>query len=92
MGQSINHTTVHRRLQELAGNHDPFGVMKERAFRFLVVDGTKVHLQGPAGKDVIVYRGRGPIEPRFRKNRLDKSCSLGYCRVDESGQAIQRQF
>jgi hypothetical protein len=33
----------------------------------------------------------GPIEPRFCKNRLDKSCGLGYCRVDESRQAIQRQ-
>ena len=40
---------------------------------------------------VIVYRGRGPIEPRFCKNRLDKSCNLGYCRVDEYGQGIERQ-
>jgi hypothetical protein len=37
---------------------------------------------------VIVYRG---LEPRFCKNRLDKSYSLWYCRVDESGQAIERQ-
>ena len=45
----------------------------------------------PQSLSVIVYRGRGPIEPRFCKNRLDKSYSLWYCRVDESGQAIERQ-
>jgi len=58
-GQSMSHTTVHRRLQELAQSHDPFGVMKERAFRFLLVDGTKVHLQGLAGKDL------GHVEMRW---------------------------
>src|SRR3990167_6126929 len=49
-----------------------------------------IHMGGGVNS-VIVYRGRGPIEPRFCKNRLDKSCSLGYCRVDESGQGIQGQ-
>src|ERR671924_423168 len=58
-GQSISHTTVHRRLQEFAASHDPFGMMKDRAFRFLVVDGTKVHLQGPLGKDL------GQVEMRW---------------------------
>ena len=58
-GPSMSHTTVHRRLQELAASHNPFGVMKERAFRFLLVDGTKVHLQGPLGKDL------GQVEMRW---------------------------
>ena len=58
-GVSMSHTTVHRRLQELAASHDPFGPMKERAFRFLLVDGTKVHLQGPLGKDL------GQVEMRW---------------------------
>ena len=58
-GQSMSHTTVHRRLQELAASHDPFGPMKDRGFRFLVVDGTKVHLQGPLGKDL------GQVEMRW---------------------------
>jgi len=58
-GPSMSHTTVHRRLQELAASYDPFGVMKERAFRFLLVDGTKVHLQGPLGKDL------GQVEMRW---------------------------
>jgi len=58
-GLSMSHTTVHRRLQELATSHDPFGVMKDRAFRFLLADGTKVHLQGPAGKDL------GQVEMRW---------------------------
>ncbi len=58
-GQPMSHTTVHRRLQELARSHDPFGPMKERGFRFLLVDGTKVHLQGPAGKDL------GQVEMRW---------------------------
>ena len=58
-GQSMSHSTVHRRLQELAQSHDPFGVMKDRAFRFLLVDGTKVHLQGAAGKEL------GQVEMRW---------------------------
>lgn len=58
-GQSMSHTTVHSRLQKLARSHEPFGSMKDRAFRFLVVDGTKVHLQGPAGKDL------GQVEMRW---------------------------
>lgn len=58
-GQSMSHTTVHRRVQRLAGRHDPFGSMKERGFRFLLVDGTKVHLQGGAGKDL------GQVEMRW---------------------------
>lgn len=58
-GQPMSHTTVHRRLQELARSHDPFGEMKGRAFRFLLADGTKVHLQGSAGKDL------GQVEMRW---------------------------
>ena len=58
-GVSMSHTTVHRRLQEFARRHDPFGAMKDKAFRFLVVDGTKVHLQGPLGKDL------GQVEMRW---------------------------
>lgn len=58
-GASMSHTTVHSRLQELARSHDPFGAMKDRAFRFLVVDGTKVHLQGPLGKEL------GQVEMRW---------------------------
>jgi hypothetical protein len=58
-GHSSSHTTVHRRLQEFAANHDPFGSMKERDFRFLLVDGTKVHLQGALGQDL------GQVEMRW---------------------------
>jgi hypothetical protein len=58
-GQSSSHTTVHRRLQEFATRHDPFGSMKDKAFRFLIVDGTKVHLQGPLGQDL------GQVEMRL---------------------------
>lgn len=56
-GQSMSHTTVHGRLQEFAHSHCPFGEMKAIPFRFLIVDGTKVHLQGPLGKD----RGRAEM-------------------------------
>ena len=58
-GQSMSHTTVHSRLQQFASSHEPFGPMKDRAFRYLVVDGTKVHLQGPLGKDL------GQVEMRW---------------------------
>ena len=59
VGVRMSHSTVHRRLQELAVEQDPFGSLKERAFRYLVVDGTKVHLQGPLGKDL------GQVEMRW---------------------------
>jgi hypothetical protein len=58
-GVSMSHSTVHRRLQELAASHDPFGPMKDKGFRFLLVDGTKVHLQGPSGTDL------GQVEMRW---------------------------
>jgi hypothetical protein len=51
-GTTMSHTTVHNRLQEFAKTHSPFGEMKHIPFRFLLVDGTKVHLQGPGGKDL----------------------------------------
>jgi hypothetical protein len=51
-GQSMSHTTVHSRLQEFAQNHCPFGERKAFPFRFLIVDGTKVHLQGPSAEDL----------------------------------------
>ena len=57
--QSVGHTTVHRRLQEFAQTHNPFGEMKEIPFRFLLVDGTKVRLQGAGGKDL------GQVEMRW---------------------------
>ena len=56
--------------------------VQEGSFRFQYLEETL---------KVFVYRGLGPIESGFRKNRLDKSCSFCYCRVDESGQGIQRQ-
>ncbi|GFP19798.1 hypothetical protein HKBW3S03_01302 [Candidatus Hakubella thermalkaliphila] len=51
-GQSMSHTTVHSRLQEFAQSHSPFGERKAITFRYLLVDGTKVHLQGPSGQDL----------------------------------------
>jgi hypothetical protein len=58
-GVSMSHSTVHRRLQEFSASHDPFGPMKDKGFRFLLVDGTKVHLQGPSGTDL------GQVEMRW---------------------------
>ena len=48
--RSMNHTTIYRRLQKFAQDHEPFNNFKKRPFRFLLVDGTKVHLQGKRGK------------------------------------------
>jgi len=71
-GQSMSHSTVHKRLQVFAQEHCPFGEMKSIPFRFLIVDGTKVHLQGPFGKDLgqtemrwaLASQGAsGPFEP-----------------------------
>ena len=51
-GVSMSHTTIHRRLQQLATTHCPFGCRKDSAYRYLLVDGTKVKLQDPAGKNL----------------------------------------
>lgn len=58
----MSHTTLHHWLQRLAQEHCPFsarvgcasggGEKKSTPFRFLIVDGTKVHLQGPWGQDL----------------------------------------
>lgn len=58
-GRTMSHTTIHRRVQEFARTHAPFGVLKDRPFVWLVVDGTKVHLQGTKGKDI------GQVEMRW---------------------------
>lgn len=58
-GNSMSHTTVHNRLQGFAQRHCPFKEMKEIPFRFLLVDGTKVHLQGPSAEDL------GMVEMRW---------------------------
>jgi hypothetical protein len=50
--RSMSHTTIHRRLQKFAQDHEPFNSLKNRPFRFLLVDGTKVRLQGKKGKDL----------------------------------------
>ena len=71
-GQTMSHTTIHRRLQEFAGSHAPFGDLKDKPFVWLLVDGTKVHLQGKKGKDLgqaqmrwaLASEGAGkPFEP-----------------------------
>jgi hypothetical protein len=51
-GQHMSHTTIHRRLQQFAQAHDPFGDLKDKPFCWLLVDGTTVHLQGTKGKDL----------------------------------------
>lgn len=51
-GPSMSHPKVHRRLREFVQTHDPFREMKGIPFRFLLVDGTKVRLQGAGAKDL----------------------------------------
>lgn len=67
-GQSMSHTTVHSRLQEFAQNHDPFGNLKAVPFQFLLVDGTKVRLQGSCGENL------GQAEMRWALASLGPSC------------------
>ena len=71
-GQTMSHSTIHRRLQEFAGRHAPFEQLKDRAFLWLLVDGTQVHLQRQKGKDLgqaqmrwaLASEGEGkPFEP-----------------------------
>lgn len=58
-GHGPSKSTLHRGVQELAQKQGKWPSFKQRPFRFLMVDGTKVHLQGPGGKD------RGQVEMRW---------------------------
>jgi len=96
-GQAMSHTTIHRRLQEFARSHAPFGELKDRPFVWLLVDGTKVHLQGKKGKDLgqvemrwaLASEGEGqPFEPvgfwidtSWRQIRKDLAKRLNYAKL-----------
>ena len=69
-GQTMSHSTIHRRLQEFAGSHAPFGDLKERPFVWLLVDGTKVHLQGKRARTSGKRRCAGPWPRRERASPL----------------------
>jgi len=51
-GHGPSKSTLHRAVQELAERLGKWPYFKQRPFRFLMVDGTKVHLQGRKGKDL----------------------------------------
>jgi len=96
-GQTMSHSTIHRRLQEFAGSQAPFEDLKERPFVWLLVDGTKVHLQGQKGKDLgqaqmrwaLASQGEGnPFEPvgfwidtSWKRIRKDLAKRLDYARL-----------
>jgi hypothetical protein len=96
-GQTMSPSTIHRRLQEFAGSHAPFGDLKKRPFVWLLVDGTQVHLQGKKGKDLgqaqmrwaLASQGEGkPFEPvgfwidtSWKRIRKDLSKRLDYAQL-----------
>lgn len=51
-GQGPTKSTTYRWFREIAHTQGRWPPMKEVPYRFLMVDGTKVHLQGPGGKDL----------------------------------------
>lgn len=51
-GQSISHSTIHRRLQIFAEKCCQWPSMKDTPYCFLMADGTPVKLQGPGGQDL----------------------------------------
>jgi len=69
--QSMSHTTVHRRLREFAQTHNPFGEMKGIPFQFLLVDGTKVRLQGAKAKDLGLAEMRWALASRGSIHRFE---------------------
>jgi len=93
----MSHTTIHRRLQEFARTHAPFGDLKDRPFVWLLVDGTKVHLQGKKGKDLgqvqmrwaLASQGAGKpfelvgfwIDTCWKRIRKDLAKRLTYARL-----------
>jgi transposase-like protein len=51
-GSGPSKSTIHRRLREISRAYGVWPEMKKIPYRFLMVDGTKVHLQGPGGIDL----------------------------------------
>jgi hypothetical protein len=51
-GSGPSKSTTYRRFREISRAHGGWPVMKDIPYRFLMVDGTKVHLQGPRGIDL----------------------------------------
>ena len=51
-GSGPSKSTTYRRLREISRAHGAWPAMKNIPYRFLMVDGTKVHLQGPRGVDL----------------------------------------
>jgi len=51
-GQGPSKSTTYRWFSQLSEAHGQWPPMKETPYRFLMVDGTKVHLQGPGGRDL----------------------------------------
>jgi len=68
---SMSHTTVHRRLQGFAQDHEPFDNLKKRPFRFLLVDGTKVRLQGKMSKDMGLAEMRWALASEGPQHRFE---------------------
>lgn len=69
--RSVSHTTIHRRLQGFARDHEPFDNLKQRPFRFLLVDGTKVRLQGKRGKNLGLVEMRWALASEGPKHRFE---------------------
>ena len=68
---SMSHTTVHRRLQGFAQDHEPFDNLKKRPFRFLLVDGAKVRLQGKMSKDMGLAEMRWALASEGPQHRFE---------------------
>lgn len=69
--RSMSHTTIHRRLQRFAQEHDPFNDLKKRPFRFLLVDGTRVRLQGKKAKDLGLTEMRWALASEGPQHRFE---------------------
>jgi len=67
----MSHTTIHRRLQGFAQDHDPFDNLKKRPFRYLLVDGTKVRLQGKRGKNLGLVEMRWALASEGPHHRFE---------------------
>ncbi len=68
---SMSHTTIHRRLQGFARDHDAFDDLKKRPFRFLLVDGTKVRLQGTRGSNLGLVEMRWALASEGVNHRFE---------------------
>ena len=81
-------STLHRRLQEFAQQQCQWPDLKDVPYRFLMVDGTQIRLQGPGGEDL----GKGQMRWALASLGEDEPFEPVGCWVQKSWEQIREDL